>query len=115
MNDNDQPPVNLDEQQAALNLQDRTDAKLRYAKLHLEELQAVKRLNGDDLERSHEEAFLYHLFGARDALLSEINLYYAAGQPDGASMGKIREALGRRKVKSPRSHYQAVRIQPARA
>ena len=99
MNNDDQPPVSPDEL-AALNLQERTDAKLRYAKVHPTELKAVERLSEDDFERSHQEAFLYHLFGARGALLSEINLYYAAGEPECTSMGKIRDALAKRGVKS---------------
>jgi len=52
------------------NVQERTNAKLRYARLHLEELRSYRRKgSGDDFERSHQEAFLFHLFGTRDAFL----------------------------------------------
>ncbi|MDP1991773.1 MAG: hypothetical protein Q8K00_12215 [Syntrophales bacterium] len=62
------------------NAQERTDAKLRYAALHLEELRLYpRRGSGDDFERSHQEAFLYQLIGARDAFLQELNLYYRCG------------------------------------
>jgi len=61
----------------------RTDAKLRYAGVHLEELR-MKRLlardvDGDDWEKAHQESFLFHLFGVRDALLQEVNLFHNAG------------------------------------
>jgi hypothetical protein len=62
------------------NAQKRTDAKVRYAALHLEELrQYPRRGSGDDFERSHQEAFLYQLIGVRDAFLQELNLYYRCG------------------------------------
>lgn len=62
------------------NAQARTDAKLRYAALHLEELRLhLPRGSGDDFERSHQEAFLYQLIGVRDAFLQELNLYYRCG------------------------------------
>jgi hypothetical protein len=48
--------------------QERTDAKLRYATVHLDELKARSEpWNGDDWERAHYESFFFHLFGARDA------------------------------------------------
>jgi len=61
----------------------RTDAKLRYARIHLEELR-MKRLlaravDGDDWEKAHQESFLFHLFGVRDALLQEVNICHSAG------------------------------------
>ncbi len=61
----------------------RTDAKLRYARVHLEELR-MKRLlarvvDGDDWEKAHQESFLFHLFGVRDAFLQEINSSHNAG------------------------------------
>lgn len=36
------------------NAQDRTDAKLRYARIHLEELKSHPQIgSGDDFERAH--------------------------------------------------------------
>ena len=62
------------------NTKKRTNAKLRYARVHLEELRSHQRKgSGDDFERSHQESFLFHLFGARDAFLQELNLYYNCG------------------------------------
>ena len=59
------------------NTKERTKAKLRYARVHLEELRSHQgKGSGDDFERSHQESFLFHLFGARDAFLQELNLYY---------------------------------------
>ena len=62
------------------NAKKRTNAKLRYARVHLEELRSHQRKgSGDDFERSHQESFLFHLLGARDAFLQELNLYYNCG------------------------------------
>jgi hypothetical protein len=58
----------------------RTDAKLRYAKLHLDKVSgSASRGTGDDFERAHHESALAHLLGARDAFLQEINLIYRCG------------------------------------
>jgi hypothetical protein len=58
---------------------DRTEAKLTYANLMLRELQAHRGLDGDDFQRSHEEAFLFHLHGALEAFLQEINEHCNCG------------------------------------
>ena len=50
--------------------QDRTAAKLRYAKVHLDELAALKSLCGDDFDRAHQESYLFHLLGAHDVRLN---------------------------------------------
>jgi hypothetical protein len=60
---------------------DRTEAKLRFAELSLHELNAHSGLQGDDFQRSHEENFLYHLYGALDAFLHEINEHHRCGLP----------------------------------
>lgn len=58
------------------NTKERTNAKLRYARIHLNELRLYQRKgSGDDFERSHQESFFFHLFGALDAFLQELNLY----------------------------------------
>lgn len=60
----------------------RTDNKLQYAKVHLTEL-ADRRLEdnsrGGPWESAHQESFLYHLVGVRDALFQEINIAHACG------------------------------------
>ena len=62
------------------NLVQRTDAKLGYARLHLDELREYPRLaSGDDWERAHEESILYHLVGVRDAFFQEINSAHGLG------------------------------------
>lgn len=58
--------------------QDRVDSKLHYAGVHLEELRKIQR-RGSNFERAHQESYLFHLFGVRDALLQEMNLQYTLG------------------------------------
>ena len=75
-------------------LQARTDAKLRYAKIHLDELATLPIRNGDDFDRAHQESFLFHLFGVRDAFLAELNHYYRCGLPQhDLTVGKLRNVL----------------------
>lgn len=82
-------------------LQERTDAKLRYAAVHLDELKSIERLGGDDYDRAHQESFLYHLMGAKDAFLIELNTYYSVAlNSNGVSMGKLRNALNKKGRKS---------------
>jgi hypothetical protein len=82
-------------------LQERTDAKLRYARVHLEELQMQGPPDGGDFDKAHQESFLFYLLAARDAFLAELNHYYAAGlRPDALSPGKIRDVLKMRGLRS---------------
>jgi hypothetical protein len=75
-------------------LQSRTDSKIRFADLLLKELEALPTCNGDDFERSHQEAYLFHLLGALDAFLAEINCYYQCNLlADGISAGNLRKAI----------------------
>jgi len=60
---------------------DRTEAKLRFAELSLRELNAHGGLQGDDFQRSHEENFLFHLYGVLDAFLHELNEHHSLGLP----------------------------------
>ncbi len=55
---------------------DRTTQKLQFSRLYLDERLKCKN-SGSIPERAHEESFLYHLIGAKDSLLQEIN--YALG------------------------------------
>jgi len=76
------------------NLRSRADAKLRYAEIHLDELKALGILGGNEFDRAHQESFLYHLLGAKDAFLIELNIYYACGLPEtDLALGKLRTAL----------------------
>ncbi|ERM81778.1 hypothetical protein P872_19175 [Rhodonellum psychrophilum GCM71 = DSM 17998] len=59
-------------------LKERTDSKLRYAQLYLDELKNPKT-SGSDSEKAHQESFLFHLNGVSDAFLAEINEIYGLG------------------------------------
>ena len=62
------------------NARHRTDSKLRFAKVHLTELEECPtKGHGHDFERAHQESFLFHLLGVRDAFLQELNIYYECG------------------------------------
>ena len=76
------------------NLKARTEQKLRYARLHAEELQAMPSGRGHDFERAHQEAVLAQLIGAYHAFLAELNdvLKCRRGLND-ISPGKLRNAL----------------------
>jgi len=83
------------------NIRARTDAKLRYAKIYLDKLLSMDRHNGDDHERAHQESFLYHLLGAKEAFLQELNVYYSCAlSQSSVSPGKLREELKNRGIKS---------------
>ncbi len=89
-------------------LRGRADAKIRYAKLVLQELKFRERgpgvAGGDDFDRSHEESFLFHLFGALDAFTQELNIYYGCGlrrtAKEHVTRGNIQKALEKQKRKS---------------
>lgn len=59
---------------------DRTDSKIRYTIIHLEELKHTDR-SGDDFERAHQESFLFHYHGIREAYLQELNIKLEIGLP----------------------------------
>jgi hypothetical protein len=82
-------------------LQERTDAKLRYARVHLEELKAQGPPDGGDFDRAHQESFLFHLLGTADAFLAELCHYCRVVIPGTVSAGKIRAALKTRGISSP--------------
>ena len=84
------------------NLHERTDAKLRYACVHLNELESMISRCGDDFERAHTESFLYHLLGVRDAFLAELNIYYEANLPNSdVTPGNLRNSLKNKGQFSP--------------
>ena len=69
--------------------QARTDAKLEYARIHLEEITSRQEIgSGDAFERAHEESFLFHFIGAKDYFLQEINVAYEIG----LSIRQVRES-----------------------
>jgi hypothetical protein len=83
------------------NLRSRADAKLRYAEIHLDELRRRTKKSGSDFERAFEESFLFHLLGAKEAFLIELNEYYKAGlKRNNVTLGALREALRPRGVTS---------------
>lgn len=62
------------------NLESRTGEKLEYARQLFEQLRRLPRWDPNDpLVRALEESVLYHVIGARDAFLQEINGAYALG------------------------------------
>jgi hypothetical protein len=61
-------------------LQHRTEQKLRYAEIHLEELSAYPNAtSNDEWENAHQESSFFHLAGAVEMLLHEINDRYSLG------------------------------------
>jgi hypothetical protein len=82
--------------------QERTDAKLRYAALHLDELKSNDTAGGNDFERAHQESFLFHLVGVKEAFLFELNLYYRLRVSDSQiSLGNMHKALNEAELESP--------------
>ncbi len=84
------------------NVQSRTDYKLKYASIHLDEMKSKGIIDGDDFDRAHQESFLFHLLGAKESFLCELNKYYKLeiGDSD-ISPGKLRKALDKVGLKSP--------------
>lgn len=60
--------------------QDRTEQKLQYAAIHIQELQGYANAeSNDDWENAHQESCFFHLAGAVDSLLHEVNDAYSLG------------------------------------
>lgn len=88
--------------QSLQNLRARTDAKLRYARVHLELLRERGGIGGADFDRAVEESLLFHLLGAKEAFLIELNAYYACGLPtEIVTPGNLRKVFVARGVKCP--------------
>ena len=84
------------------NLRLRSDTKLRFAKVHLEELKELEHIGGSDFDKAHQESFLYHLLGAKDAFLFELNAHYNSKlSKEDLSLGKLRDALKAKGKSSP--------------
>jgi hypothetical protein len=82
----------------------RTDAKIRYARLHLQELRECEIPGrGHDFERAHQEAFFAQLFGAYAALFQELNEDLGCGlKPEDVSLGQMRNAMKAKGGVSPK-------------
>src|SRR3989304_904980 len=86
------------------NLTDRTNQKLNFARIHLDELKdiPVNRGRGSDFERAHHEAFLAQLFGAYYAFLHELNFYLGCGLPEeSVKLGDMQRALKKQGKPNP--------------
>ena len=82
----------------------RTDAKVRYAKLHLKELRECNIPGqGHDFERAHQEAFFAQLFGAYASLFQELNEDLGCGlEPESVSLGQMRKAMKKKGAVDPK-------------
>jgi len=87
----------------ASEFQHRTDSKLRFARIHLDEITSRYELgSGDDFERAHEESFLFHLVGAKDSFLQELNAVYKLELPiKQVKETKLQGALGKKTLNCP--------------
>ncbi|KAA3618255.1 MAG: hypothetical protein D8M58_21805 [Calditrichaeota bacterium] len=57
---------------------ERTDQKLRYAKIHFEELKNyLDSTSNDEWENSHQESCFFHLAASIESMLHEINAAYS--------------------------------------
>ena len=84
------------------NPQSRTDAKLKYAQVHLDLLRELGGNGGADFDRAIEESILFHLLGAKEAFLIEINAYYNCGVPaEAVTPGSLRKVFVARGVRCP--------------
>jgi len=54
---------------------------------------------GSDSDRAHQESFLYHLLGAKNAFLQELNVCYGCNLPQ-VSLGGLRDYLEKEGRKS---------------
>lgn len=61
--------------------EERTTQKLEFAKIYLDE-RLKHGETGATLERAHEETFLFHLIGAKDSFLQEINHAFGLRLPE---------------------------------
>jgi hypothetical protein len=82
-------------------LRARTDAKLAYAQIHLDELKGRSTSGGTDFDRAFQESFLFHLLGAKDAFLQEVNVLYGTNlEPTSLSVGKLQKLIKARGARS---------------
>ena len=81
----------------------RTEEKLRYAEIHIDELSAYHHAtSNDEWENAHQESCFAHLAGAVEAVLHEINDEYALNLALAKVTWKtVAEALKRSNQTSP--------------
>jgi hypothetical protein len=84
-------------------MKDRTTRKLRFAEIHISELRDyIHATSNDDWENAHQESSFYHLAGAVEAILHEINDAYMLGLTlDKVKWEKVARALSRDQKASP--------------
>ncbi len=86
---------------ALQNLRARADAKIVYAKIHVRLLRDHGGNGGTDFDKAVQESVLFHLLGAKDAFLVELNAYYSCELANNkVSPGKLRDALSARGLQS---------------
>ena len=81
----------------------RTNQKLNFARIHLDELKDIpaSRGRGSDFERAHHEAFLAQLFGAYYAFLIELNQYLECGLLENkVDLRRLRAAIEKKRKTS---------------
>ncbi|MBI1396946.1 MAG: hypothetical protein GC151_13290 [Betaproteobacteria bacterium] len=84
------------------NLKFRVDCKLKYAEIHLEILRERGGNGGSLFDRAIEESILFHLFGARDEFLLEINAFYDCElNSDSVTLGALRRVFQARGTACP--------------
>lgn len=84
-------------------MKDRTTRKLHFATIHISELRNyIHATSNDDWENAHQESSFYHLAGAVEAILHEINDAYMLGLSlDQVKWEKVAKALSRGHKTSP--------------
>lgn len=89
---------------------ERTDSKLRYAQLYLDELKN-STISGSDSEKAHQESFLFHLNGAAESFLAEINEIYDLGiKAKNLSIQSLKNAKFKSKPKSKKPIGEAQKL-----
>jgi len=84
------------------NLRGRADAKLHDARIHFEQLRGLPPIGGDAFDFAHHYSFLYHLVGAKEAFVGELNVYYGANlAAEDLSLGKLWNDLKAQGLTSP--------------
>lgn len=89
----------MDLQQA----RERVDSKLGYARIHLDEIRGYSNRDSNDAwENAHQESFFFHVVGAVDGVLHEVNAGYSLGLRAGdVKFRAIETALKNAGVSSP--------------
>lgn len=95
--------------------QTRTNDKLGYARIHVEELATYQfAASNDAWENAHQESCCFHLAGAVEAILHEVNEGYGLGLAlTDVKWGTVRSALKNSGQSSPAfTHLETLRQNP---